>query len=135
MKAKLDREGLKLDPRLAVRYVRAAQKKARQMGIILQLEEHIVRIIKNDWGNAACLWPWWSCFITVDGYLTPCCSRPDPSIFNFGNLIERSFETIWNSSQYVQFRAMLKSGKPPAVCKDCWLANVYSTTHPAIKHN
>ncbi len=37
-------------------------------------------------------WPFTSCFLTCDGYVTPCCIRQDPSVFNFGNIFKMPFE-------------------------------------------
>lgn len=67
-----------------------------------------------------CRWPWVSCFISVEGYVTPCCVQgSDPKIINFGNIFEKDFKEIWNSSAYQEFRRQLKSQCPPEICQDC----------------
>jgi len=67
----------------------------------------------------ACKSPWLTSYITVDGYVTPCCMQAsDPRLINFGNVFEKSFEEIWNSEDYKKFRKELKKGMPK-VCVDC----------------
>lgn len=67
-----------------------------------------------------CHWPWVSCFITVEGYVTSCCVQgSNPQIINFGNIFEQDFRDIWNSQHYQDFRRQLKSKYPPEICKDC----------------
>ena len=67
-----------------------------------------------------CQWPWKSCYITADGFVTPCCIHgSDPGVINFGNIFEKSFAEIWNSSGYREFRRMLKSDEPPQICNGC----------------
>ena len=60
-----------------------------------------------------------SCFITVDGYVTTCACSPDPRKFNFGNVLEQDFDTIWNSPKYVALRKARLEGKIPEYCKMC----------------
>lgn len=67
-----------------------------------------------------CRWPWVSCFITADGFVTPCCVQgSDPKILSFGNVFEEDFKVIWNSHLYQGFRRQLKSKNPPEICNDC----------------
>jgi radical SAM protein with 4Fe4S-binding SPASM domain len=67
-----------------------------------------------------CQWPWKSCYITADGFVTPCCIHgSDPAVINFGNIFEKSFAEIWNSLDYREFRRMLKSDKLPQICNGC----------------
>jgi radical SAM protein with 4Fe4S-binding SPASM domain len=67
-----------------------------------------------------CQWPWRACYITVEGYVTPCCVQgSDPTLINFGNIFEKPFEEIWNSEEYQAFRRRLKSADIPEICIDC----------------
>ncbi len=67
-----------------------------------------------------CQWPWKSCYITADGFITPCCIHgSDPGVINFGNIFEKPFTEIWNSADYREFRRMLKSDKLPQICNGC----------------
>jgi len=68
----------------------------------------------------ACKWPWKSCYITAEGFVTPCCLQgSDPEVINFGNLLESDFAGIWNSAGYRHFRDSLKTATPPGICADC----------------
>jgi radical SAM protein with 4Fe4S-binding SPASM domain len=70
--------------------------------------------------SRVCQWPWRSCYITVDGYITPCCLQgADPKIVNFGNVFKEDFEDIWNNVKYQNFRKKLKSNIIPSICLDC----------------
>lgn len=67
-----------------------------------------------------CRWPWMSCFITAEGFVTPCCVQgSDPLIINFGNIFEKDFKEIWNGAPYQDFRRQLKSKCLPEICQDC----------------
>lgn len=67
-----------------------------------------------------CKWPWRSCYISVEGFVTPCCLNGcNPQIINFGNIYSEKFENIWNGTGYREFRQRLKSSRPPKVCKAC----------------
>jgi len=70
--------------------------------------------------NRACKWPWKSCYITAEGFITPCCLQgSDPDILNFGNLLKSDFKDIWNCAAYQGFRKSLKSENPPDICIGC----------------
>jgi len=66
-----------------------------------------------------CTWPFNNVFITVDGFITPCCIRMDPNVFNFGNIYEEEFTDIWNGDKYVSFREANLSGSKNIVCDNC----------------
>lgn len=66
-----------------------------------------------------CTWPWTSCFITADGYITPCCNCPDPELFNFGNIRNARIKDIWFGPEYEDFRKALKSEHIPEICSGC----------------
>ncbi|MFA6321094.1 MAG: radical SAM protein [Candidatus Omnitrophota bacterium] len=67
-----------------------------------------------------CKWPWKSCYVTAEGFVTPCCLQgSDPSIINFGNVFIDDFRRIWNNAAYKDFRKALKSNKAPEICAGC----------------
>lgn len=67
-----------------------------------------------------CKWPWRSCYISVEGLVTPCCMNGcDPNVINFGSIFEKQFGKIWNSQEYMNFRMQLKSYSPPEICSGC----------------
>jgi len=66
-----------------------------------------------------CEWSFYSTFITVDGYVTPCCIRMDKDVFYFGNIFQKPFMEIWNGEKMKQFReANIKNLSNP-VCDLC----------------
>jgi radical SAM protein with 4Fe4S-binding SPASM domain len=74
--------------------------------------------IKNKLLNE-CWKMWHSCVITWDGKVVPCCFDKDAH-FVLGDLTKNSFEEIWNSEKYNQFRAsILRSRSEIEICKNC----------------
>ncbi len=68
----------------------------------------------------ACKWPWKSCYISVEGFITPCCIHgSNPDIINFGNIFEKPFKEIWNNNKYREFRKKLRSNIPEGICIGC----------------
>lgn len=71
--------------------------------------------------GGACMWAIERCFIDVDGNMTTCCYNVDK---RFGNLLEQSFEEVWNGKLYKAFRKEMCAGRLPIWCKTCqWLKN------------
>lgn len=58
-----------------------------------------------------CIWPWTSTYITVDGWITPCCNLFDHHKIKFGNIFDEDFSAIWNDKNIQKFRSMLKANK------------------------
>ena len=77
------------------------------------------RLLENnaEETNKICRAPWRSCFITWDGFVYPCCHLINER-YCFGNVFETSFQEIWNSPEYRQFRAAFVNN-PPEICKRC----------------
>ncbi len=74
--------------------------------------------IKNEWQNH-CWKMWHSCVITWDGKVVPCCFDKDAHHV-MGDLKEDSFENIWKSETYRQFRSsLIRSRKEIEMCKNC----------------
>lgn len=65
-----------------------------------------------------CDWPFKTCYITEDGFVTPCCNIPEPGV-SFGNVFDTPLAEIWNNQPYREFRRGFITGQPPAPCKDC----------------
>lgn len=66
-----------------------------------------------------CWWPGKGIFITYDGYITPCCMRMDPSVFNFGNLFQQSFDELRRGERFNSFINSFKNNLCPWICKEC----------------
>ena len=74
--------------------------------------------IKNPLNNH-CWKMWHSCVVTWDGNIVPCCFDKDAR-HQLGNLSNQTFEQIWNSPPYFNFRSnLLTSRKTIDICKNC----------------
>ena len=66
-----------------------------------------------------CVWARAGCFITWDGFVTPCCQRPNPDEVSFGNVFEEGLEELYGSRRYSAFREMLRRNRAPEECRSC----------------
>lgn len=74
--------------------------------------------IKNNLLNH-CWKLWHSCVVTWDGRIVPCCFDKDAE-YLMGDLKKNTFNTIWKSSVYNNFRAsVLRSRSEIEMCKNC----------------
>jgi len=73
----------------------------------------------SDNQRRGCFWRKRGVYISWNGYVTPCCIRPNYEEFNFGNIFEEDIRHIWNSPKYINFRGALDAGKIPSLCKGC----------------
>lgn len=55
--------------------------------------------------------------VTPDGNVYPCCRGPDELVM--GNVLDESFEAIWNGPRYRAFRQAMLDGAYPDVCASC----------------
>ncbi|MCP4129945.1 MAG: radical SAM protein [bacterium] len=65
-----------------------------------------------------CPAPFMAPAITADGYLTPCCRILDKDIYNFGNVISDSFDSVWNSPKTKKFKKNFTK-RSPSICDGC----------------
>jgi len=95
------------------------------------------RLMGPTAGYENCPWHRGGVYISWQGYVTPCCQRPDPRTICFGNILEQPFEAIWNSDTYRRFREALAAGRPPETCRTCTMFYAHdegqwtSSTFPA----
>ncbi|HEY0654951.1 MAG TPA: SPASM domain-containing protein [Chryseosolibacter sp.] len=74
--------------------------------------------LKNKLDNN-CWKMWHSCVITWDGKVVPCCFDKDAH-FVLGDLSKNSFEEIWFSERYNDFRVtLLQDRSQIEICKNC----------------
>jgi len=66
-----------------------------------------------------CWWPAKGIFITYDGFVTPCCMRMDPTVLNFGNLFQQTFDEIRDGDAFEDFMRSFRQGLCPEICKEC----------------
>lgn len=68
---------------------------------------------------SGCLRLWLNPVITWDGKVLPCCFDKDAE-FILGDLKKDSFRTIWNNTDYREFRKrVLSERKSIAICRNC----------------
>jgi len=82
-------------------------------------EENNIYLSYESKGKKDCFFPFITCFISFDGYVTPCCIRQDPAVINFGNIFKMPFTKIWNSRKYKIFRNTMIRNLPNIVCDNC----------------
>lgn len=74
--------------------------------------------IKNELLNH-CWKMWNSCVVTWDGKVVPCCFDKDAH-YTLGDLKKNSFEEIWKSDAYNDFRrSILRSREEIEICRNC----------------
>lgn len=102
--------------------------KAREMSEEIRMQIEIAKeaypsmniiYVSSAKQKLTCKWPFIWTLITVDGFVVPCCRRLNPEVFNFGNIFETSFEEIWNSKKYVDFRKSLSRNLKNPICDEC----------------
>lgn len=65
-----------------------------------------------------CIAPWFRPAISVQGYLTPCCTTFDPSQFGFTNVAEMSFAKAWEQPGVLNWiKEYLQNNTP--ICGGC----------------
>lgn len=96
-------------------YVRKASELAKKNNMFISLS------VSGSY-RGRCSWYKNGLYISWNGYVTPCCMRPNYEEFNFGNALEKSVKEIWNSADYVEFRKTLASGEFPGLCAGCLFA-------------
>ena len=81
--------------------------------------------MNNYNSNKPCFMPWYSVFITWDGWVNPCDFSCDNEVV-FGNAFNEKFEKIWNNEKIKAFRMQLLSDrKKIALCKGCGVDESY----------
>lgn len=65
--------------------------------------------------------------ITPDGKVYPCCRGPEE--LEMGNVLEQSFDEVWNGEKYQEFRRQMFTGEYAKVCAECLVL----TGNPAFR--
>lgn len=92
--------------------IRRAMEIARKLGVSFNVGVFAKKMAHEPSASKIlnCTWPWSATYITVDGWVTPCCNIYDPKILNFGNIFETDFSVIWGSKKLEKFRCSVKKG-------------------------
>ena len=70
-------------------------------------------------GFRKCPFPWTHYYISWDGFIPPCCAKPFPLEYNFGNVISEGLKTTLNSNSFRAFRKMWYKNQTPSFCDKC----------------
>ena len=71
--------------------------------------------------------------VTPDGAVFPCCRGPEE--LEMGNLLEQSFDDIWNGEKYQEFRRQMFTGEYAKVCSDCLVLTGRAEFQELLKQN
>ena len=74
---------------------------ANELGVKISLPQ------LND-KKYTCLWPWTSCWVSVEGFITPCCNCSDPRTKHFGNIFEKPIENILKNRELEILKSKLE---------------------------
>ncbi|MBU1109736.1 MAG: radical SAM protein [Candidatus Riflebacteria bacterium] len=70
--------------------------------------------------NTPCLIPWFNTYIAANGDVLPCCYLLGRPSHIMGNVLNKSFQEIWNGSNYVSFRKNLMQNRSSLPgCRTC----------------
>jgi radical SAM protein with 4Fe4S-binding SPASM domain len=116
MKTRTDAHKVGQDSEALSASVREAEAAAREVGLDLEIS-------RNDYYSRRhkCVWPWTSAYIAANGDVVPCCIIADSDTAKMGNVFERDFAEIWNSTAYREFRRRIRNHDLPDYCRNCYL--------------
>jgi len=109
--------------------VRGKLQEARELGARLGVKVGHSKRDPSIWGAkeafVPCKYLWKMPYVTWDGFLQPCCARPFPGVFNFGNLLDTEkngdmpFRELWFSARYRRMRRIVAKGLDGSLCDGC----------------
>lgn len=70
-------------------------------------------------GFQNCGFPWTHFYICWNGFVPPCCSKPFPKEYSFGNIFNNKMMEILNNDSYRKFRAAWFKNEIPGFCYKC----------------
>jgi len=67
----------------------------------------------------ACPFPWTHFYICWNGYMTPCCAKPFPKEWNFGNVFNSGVIDVLNNERFRSWRTLWHKNQTPDFCDKC----------------
>jgi radical SAM protein with 4Fe4S-binding SPASM domain len=105
----------------AVPTLRRAAALARRYGYVRTASslDTAVSQLTTDLSSAPCFIPWYSCIVSTDGDVYPCCYHTIRGT-KVGNALQTPFSEIWNGPEMRAFRAALRTRRcDDKVCATC----------------
>lgn len=92
-----------------------------QIRALYAIEGYVFQLGLQDFSprKSNCYWMFDSAYVTFDGFVTPCCVRPNRHTFNFGNVASTRFEEVWNGEAAREFRNSHLQKTPNPICDRC----------------
>jgi MoaA/NifB/PqqE/SkfB family radical SAM enzyme len=124
------------NPELVRRNLEKAHDLGRKLGIRVGHSKRDPSIWKGEKIFVPCKYLWKMPYISWDGYLLPCCARPFPGVFNFGNVVQgeqkkgATFRELWFSGPYNDLRRKVAAGLEGGLCDGC--QHLRADTHPVF---
>lgn len=101
------------------KYAAKVKKEIRKLQLKFLLKGILVGYKGDNRRLGNCHWPFRSTFVTVEGFVNPCCIRMHKE-HAFGNIFEKDFEEIWNSKEYQEFRkSHITKDRLNMMCGNC----------------
>lgn len=95
------------------RFAKELGSRLSEKGISLGFRPHQESYVSK------CRWGFDTAYVTCDGFLTPCCVRMNPDVYNFGNAFQDKFSNVWNGRKYQMFRTSMMKALPNGICDGC----------------
>lgn len=113
------------NPESVRRQLAAARELGAQLGIRVghSKRDPVIWGVKEAF--VPCKYLWKMPYVSWDGYLLPCCARPFPGVFNFGQIVANgdrqasTFSDLWFSEPYSTMRRRVAKGMTGGLCDGC----------------
>ena len=113
------------NPELVRRQLAAARELGAQLGMRVGHSKRDPMIWGVKKAFVPCKYLWKMPYVSWDGYLLPCCARPFPGVFNFGQIVATedrqasTFSDLWFSEPYNTMRRRVAKGMTGGLCDGC----------------
>jgi MoaA/NifB/PqqE/SkfB family radical SAM enzyme len=113
------------NPELVRRQIAAARDLGTRLGVRVGHSKRDPTIWGSRLAFVPCKYLWKMPYISWDGFLLPCCARPFPGVFNFGQVVPGEdgraspFQELWFSESYNAMRHRVARGMEGGLCDGC----------------
>ncbi len=75
-------------------------------------------LLEREKSAYRCMRPFVAPFVTVEGYLTPCCTTYDPALLGYANIAEKPLKELWVQPTFQSWITEYTKNSH-AICKEC----------------